>query len=73
MILITELTTTKYAAEIKGLELCPIITWCRSRRKGDRREIGTAPVNQIDSEDGKWFYGVFVKGYIAGFSGWKLG
>ena len=36
-------------------------------------EIGIVPVNQIESADGTWFYGVFVKGCIAWFSIWNLG
>ena len=39
----------------------------------DRRNIGSALVNHIESADGNWFYWVFVKGFIAGFSGWNLG
>ena len=73
MILIVELPTTKDVVDIEGFKLCPILTWCQSRQRRDMRDIGSVLVNQIESADGKWFYRVFVKAYIAGIVGWNLG
>ena len=53
--------------------MCTIFACCWCWWKSDWRNIGSSFVNQIESADGKGFYWVFVKGFIAGFSGWKLG